>query len=110
MFKRASLYHTVNTHMEWLMYLLVSLRISTTEASFDPIVGEVDVYGIKMAGNDILFVQAKRVRVTASFFRWLHIIQLISTDGAQFTSSICPTISIRSASVNSYTTPVRSRH
>ena len=44
--------------MEWLMFLLVSLQICTTKASFNPLVGEVDAYGIKIAGNDILFVQA----------------------------------------------------
>ena len=44
--------------MEWRVFLLVSLRFSTATASFSPNTEDLDAYGIKIAGNNDLFVQA----------------------------------------------------
>ena len=44
--------------MEWLVLLLVSLRLSTVTASFRPNTRDLDAYGIKIAGNAGVFVQA----------------------------------------------------
>ena len=56
--------------MEWLMLLLVSLRLSTVTASFSPNTRDLDAYGVKIAGNKDLFVQANsrdRTFLTVTF-------------------------------------------
>ena len=44
--------------MEWMVFRLLLLRISITTAPFSPNTGDLDAYGIKIAGNDILLVEA----------------------------------------------------
>ena len=52
----ASSFHCfVNATMEWLVLLLVSLRMGT--ASSKATAGDLDAYGIKIAGNDVLFTE-----------------------------------------------------
>ena len=44
--------------MEWLVFLDLLIRLCMAAGSFSPNIGDQDAYGIKIAGNSGLFVQA----------------------------------------------------
>ena len=68
--------------MEWLVFRLLLVRLSMAMASFSPNTEDQDAYGIKIAGNDILFVQANSRERTFFVHMTSH-----NTDGSPYQCS-----------------------
>ena len=68
--------------MEWLVFRLLLVRLSMAMASSSPNTEDQDAYGIKIAGNDILFVQANSRERTFFVHMTSH-----NTDGSPYQCS-----------------------